>query len=61
MIPLTTLYYDYIDRPKLSEQKIPFEYIVPPPLKWVGTNTDLTKLTTLLRYFCKCFERTVEN
>ena len=38
MIPLTTLYDDYIDRPKLSEQKKnPFDYIVPPPLKWVGT------------------------
>ena len=30
MIPLTILYDDYIDRPKLSEQKNPFEYIVPP-------------------------------
>ena len=37
MIPLTTLYDDYIDRSKLSEQKKPVEYIVPPPLKWVGT------------------------
>ena len=35
MIPLATLYDEYIDRPKLSEQKEPFEYIVPPsPLKW---------------------------
>ena len=31
MIPLTFLYDEYIDRPKLSEQKKPFEYIVPPP------------------------------
>ena len=30
MIPLTFLYNEYIDRPKLSEQKKPFEYIVPP-------------------------------
>ena len=37
MIRLTTLYDDYIDRPKLSEQKNLFEYILPPPLKWVGT------------------------
>ena len=36
MIPLTTLYNGNIDRPKLSEQKNPVEYIVPPPLKWVG-------------------------
>ena len=31
MIPLTFLYDEYIDRPKLTEQKNPFEYIVPPP------------------------------
>ena len=32
MIPLTFLYDEYIDRPKLTEQKKnPFEYIVPPP------------------------------
>ena len=30
MIPLTTLYDYYIDRPKFSEQKNTFEYIVPP-------------------------------
>ena len=41
MIPLTTLYNDYIDRPNLSEQKKPFVYyIVPPPLKWVGTKNQ---------------------
>ena len=34
MIPVSTLYDEYIDRPKLNEQqKDPFEYIVPPPLK----------------------------
>ena len=37
MIPLTTLYDEYIDRSKLSEQKNPFEYIVPPPSRGVGT------------------------
>ena len=31
MIPLTNLYNEYIDRPKLTEQKKPAEYIVPPP------------------------------
>ena len=32
MIPLTILYDEYIDRPKLTEQKKnPVEYIVPPP------------------------------
>ena len=39
MITLTTLYDDYIDRPKLTE-KNPFEYIVPLPLKWVGTTKN---------------------
>ena len=28
MIPVSTLCDEYIDRPKLSEQKNPFEYIV---------------------------------
>ena len=31
MIPVSTLCDEYIDRPKLTEQKNPFEYIVPPP------------------------------
>ena len=31
MVPVSTLYDEYIDRPKLTEQKNPFEYIVPPP------------------------------
>ena len=31
MIPVSTLSDEYIDRPKLSEQKKPFEHIVPPP------------------------------
>ena len=33
MIPVSTLYDEYIDRRKLTEQKNPFEYIVPPTLK----------------------------
>ena len=37
MIPLTTLYDDYIDRLKFTEQKNPFEYIVPRPNQ-VGRN-----------------------
>ena len=38
MIPLTFLYDEYIDWPKLSEQKNPFEYIFPspPPTSGVG-------------------------
>ena len=31
MMPLTFLYDEYIGRPKLTEQKNTFEYIVPPP------------------------------
>ena len=42
MIPLTTLYDEYIDRPKLSEQKKPVEYIVhPSPLKWESEQKPL--------------------
>ena len=38
MIPLTTVYDEYIDRSKLSYQKKTFEYIVPPPSIGVRTN-----------------------
>ena len=38
MIPLTFLYDEFIDRPKLTEQKNPFDYIVPSPTRGVGTN-----------------------
>ena len=38
MIPLTIIHDEYIDRPKLNEQKNPFEYIFPPPTSGVGTN-----------------------
>ena len=31
MIPLTNLCIEYIDQSKLTEQKIPFEYIVSTP------------------------------
>ena len=37
MIPRTFLYDEYIGRPKFTEQKKPFEYIVPPPTSGVGT------------------------
>ena len=39
-----TLCDDYIDRLRLTEQKTPFEYIVPPPSMWVGTKTYLSDL-----------------
>ena len=56
MMPLTTLYDDYIDRPKLSEhKKNPFGYIVPPPPKWVVTNTLFIPLFTVANSLC--FER----
>ena len=31
MIPVSTLYDEYIDRPKLSQQKNSLEYIIPLP------------------------------
>ena len=39
MIPLTTLYNEYIDWPKLSEQK-KVEYIVHPPSRGVGSTEN---------------------
>ena len=40
MIVFTFLYDEYIDQPKMSEQKNPFEYIVPSPTSGVGTISD---------------------
>ena len=42
MIPLKFLYDEYIDWPKFSEQKNPFEYIVPPPTSGIGTINSKT-------------------
>ena len=54
MIPLTTLYDEYIDRPKLTEQKKPLEYIVPPsPLKW-GRNNKRNDNVLRMSYLPKC-------
>ena len=42
MIPLKTIYDEYIDQPKLTEQKIEkihFKIYVP-SLEWVGTMTQ---------------------
>ena len=44
MIPLTTLFDEYNDRSNLSEQKKPFEYIVPPPSRGVGTKMGTANL-----------------
>ena len=50
MIPLTTLYDEYIDRPKLPEKK-PVEYIVPlSPLKWGSEQKAPIKLISNLRF-----------
>ena len=49
MILLTFLYDEYIDGPKLNEQKNSFEYIVPPSASGVGT-----KILVLL-VFCSVF------
>ena len=40
MIPLTFLCDEYIDRPRLNEQKNPFEYIVPPLYHKCGRNNE---------------------
>ena len=32
MIYLSIFYDDYMNRPDLTEEKRPFEYVVPPPL-----------------------------
>ena len=42
MIPVSTHYDEYIDWPKLklSDKKNPFEYIVPPPSRGVGTKSN---------------------
>ena len=41
MIPVSALYDEYIDRPKLTEQKKTHEYIVPPPSREVGTKIKI--------------------
>ena len=47
MIPVSTLYDEYIDRPKLTEQKkTPAEYIVPPPPLKRGRNNKLEANTS---------------
>ena len=48
MIPLTTLYDEYIDRPKLTEQKNSFEFIVPTHLKRGRHNDKIDVLPLLL-------------
>ena len=45
MIPLTFLYDEYMDRPKMSEQKNPFDYIVPPSTSGVRTTINMRVYT----------------
>ena len=67
MIPLTFLCDEYIYRPKLTDKKNPFEYIVPPPpTGGVGTKTnvylviknlmavmsDIETISDRLKYYC---------
>ena len=51
MIPLTTLYHDYIDRPKFSEQKITTWIYISSPTKvgWWNNNVSETKLNFQLK------------
>ena len=56
MIPVSTLYYEYIGRPKLPERKKnPFEYIVPPH-KCIGTMmpTSQSDFTSLIKKSQMC-------
>ena len=46
MILVSTLNDEYIDRPKLSEQKNPFEYIVTPPQ--VGSEQKYNNIITCI-------------
>ena len=64
MLPLTTLYDEYVDRPNLSEQKNPFEYIIPPPSRGVGKTIwakniadDVTCQSMKLKLFTKNFTK----
>ena len=41
MIPVSTLYDEYIERPNSFEHKKPLDYIVPPPSRGVGTTIRL--------------------
>ena len=43
MLPLRILYDAFIDRPKITEQKKPFEYIIPPPLNGSEQLSKLVK------------------
>ena len=56
MIPVSTLYDEYIDWRKLTEQKKrnPFEYIVPPPSRGVGTKFHSRQLIN----YCSTFKIT---
>ena len=53
MIPLTTLYDEYIDRSKFTEQKNPFECIVPPFQKGaqkLGEKSPFSDISTTAKY-----------
>ena len=64
MIPLTVLYDEYIDRPKLFEEKNAFEYIVPPTASGVGTkiwqtNWIIYYKSTLYCAFQYCYHEAI--
>ena len=43
MIPLPTLYEEYIDQAKLTDEKNTFEYIVPPHSRGFGIKKQLSE------------------
>ena len=55
-MPLTFLYDEYIDRPVLTEQKKPIEYIVPSPTSGVGTNLSLSCSFSIISISILIFE-----
>ena len=62
MIHLTTLYDEYIDWPKLIEQKHPFEYIVPPPNKVGRNNHNIAdKVRKLLSVILIALQRSLQE
>ena len=56
MIPFTFLCDEYVDRPKLTEQKNPFEYIVPPPDKWGRNNDEIGSKSTSNKILWRCIK-----
>ena len=53
MIPVSTLYDEYIERRKFTEQKNPFEYIVPPPSRGSEQKSEISDFSGFQCYSLK--------